>query len=231
MPEATAADRPPALSEGLIEALSRAQSLGFLGDGPLSAQIDHALGFAEAVGTVLGTDWAPPSFLDLGSGGGLPGLVLADRWPTAQAVLLDAGARRADELLRAVDALGWADRVRVVRDRAESAGRDLTLRASQDLVVARSFGPPAATAECGAPFLVLNGLLVVSEPPLVPDRRPVQPVVGHDDRWPADQITRLGLEAIAFAQVPFGYQVLHQVEVCPERYPRRDGVPAKRPLF
>ena len=45
--------------------------------------------------------------------------------------------------------LGWADRVRVVRARAEEAGRREDLRGTFDLVVARGFGPPAVTAECG----------------------------------------------------------------------------------
>lgn len=181
--------------------------------------------------TLFGPDWEPPSFLDLGSGGGLPGLVLAHHWTTARAVLLDAAGRRTDELRRAVGELGWTGRVQVVRARAESAGRDAALRGTQSLVVSRSFGPPATTAECGAPFLALDGLLVVAEPPLAPGDKPEGRLVGHGDRWPIDRIGELGLEAVAFVQAPFGYQVLRQVEACPDRFPRRDGVPAKRPLF
>ena len=49
-------------------------------------------------------------------------------------------------------------------------------------MTARSFGPPAATAECAAPLLAVGGLLVVSEPPDGPDR------------WPADALAALGLE-------------------------------------
>ena len=118
-----------------------------------------------------------------------------------------------------------------MRARAESAGREAALRGRQSLVVSRSFGPPATTAECGAPFLALEGLLVVAEPPLALGEKPEGQRVGHADRWPIDRIGVLGLEATAFVQAPFGYQILRQVEPCPDRFPRRDGVPAKRPLF
>jgi 16S rRNA (guanine527-N7)-methyltransferase len=124
----------------------------------------------------------------------------------------------------------------VMRARAEDAGRDPALRASQDVVVARSFGGPAVVAECAAPLLRPAGLLVVSEPPVsngpVPhgNRQP-RLVVGHPDRWPFGPLSELGLQPVAFAIFGFGYQVLQQEAPCPERYPRRSGIPAKRPLF
>ena len=55
------------------------------------------------------------------------------------------------------------------RPAAEAAGHDPLLRGQFDLVTARSFGRPAVTAECAAPFLRREGLLVVSEPPDSPE--------------------------------------------------------------
>ena len=96
----------------------------------------------------------PARWLDLGSGGGLPGLVLAQHWPDTPAVLLDASERRTAFLSEAVLELGWADRVHVVRARAEEAGSVHSgFRAGFDVVWARSFGSPPVTAECAAPFL------------------------------------------------------------------------------
>ena len=182
----------------------------------------HALGFARAAAAYGG---GPGDFVDLGSGGGLPGLVLAAEWPTSRVLLVEANQRRAEALRRALDELGWGHRVQVLRIRAEEAGRDPALRGSQTLVVARSFGPPAVVAECGAPLLRLGGLLVVSEPP---------PGAGDEAaavRWPSVPLGDLGLEATGIWQGEFGYQVLTQVAPCPTRYPRRPGIPAKRPLF
>lgn len=176
--------------------------------------IAHALGFAEAVANTA------PSFVDLGSGGGLPGLVLAAVWPEAEAVLLDSNERRTAFLADAVMALGWEGRVRVVRSRAEEAGRDPALRGRFPLVVSRSFGPPPVTAECAAPLLQLDGRLVVSEPP------------ENASRWPADGLGVVGLAVDRRVETPAGrFQVLVQEGPCPERFPRRVGVPGKRPLW
>lgn len=159
--------------------------------------------------------------LDLGSGAGLPGLPLALLWPESRWTLVDAGGRRVEFLAAAVDALGIGDRVRVVEGRAEELARREELRGRFDLVVARGFGPPAVTAECGAGFLAVGGRLVVSEPP-----------GGRPDRWPAAGLAALGMEPAATVEAGgASYAVVRQGAPCPDRYPRRVGIPAKRPLF
>ena len=206
----------------LIEVLERSRGLGFLGPGSVRVHVDHAAGFAAGTGR-----W-PAQFLDLGSGGGVPGLVLARWWPESQAVLLDARERRCSFLREAVRELDLDGRVVVVWARAEEAGHRDYLRGAFDLVVARGFGPPAVTAECGAPFLRVGGMLAVSEPPHDGDTGgPGDP----SGRWPARWLARLGLAVGPSWTDGFRYQALDQVEPCPERYARNPGVPVKRPLF
>ena len=236
--------------------LGRSRSFGFLGPGALGPQVLHALGFADAVSAVAARTGdpdlaAPDAVLDLGSGGGLPGLVLAERWPAAALVLLDANERRTSFLAAEVERLGWGPRVIVVRARAEEAGRRLELRGAFDVVVARSFGPPPVTAECGSPFLRVGGLLVVSEPPVdgeggargeggsagdgiarPGDGEAVAGAGAAGARWEPDGLAEVGLEVLGtFAAGPYGYQVLRQVVSCPDRYPRRVGIPVKRPIY
>jgi 16S rRNA (guanine527-N7)-methyltransferase len=214
----------PRQRESLERVLSQAQQRGFLGPGPVGPQIDHALGFAQAAG--------PPDgdALDLGSGGGLPGLVLGVVWPEVRWLLLDAQLRRVTFLSAAVDELGLAERVRTLQARAEEVGRDERHRGKYSLVVSRSFGPPAVVAECGAPLLRVGGHLVVSEPPGSED--------GADKkRWPLADLTPLGLEpdpadkATGYRSTAAGFARFVQARPCPDRYPRRVGVPARRPLF
>jgi 16S rRNA (guanine527-N7)-methyltransferase len=209
----------------LVEQLERSRALGFLGPGPVEPHIDHARRFAAAL-EGLGASVAarPVRALDLGSGGGLPGLVLVSAWPTTDWCLLDANQRRTEFLQDAVDELGLAERVAVRRGRAEELAHDPSLRCTFDLVVARSFGRPAVTAECAAGFLAVGGSLVVSEPPSV--QREGDPADGP--RWDPDGLAQLGLEDRGQHA---GCQVLRAIEPCPERYPRRIGIPAKRPLF
>ena len=101
------------------------------------------------------------------------------------------------------------------------------MRGGFDGVLARSFGRPAVVAECAAPLLHPGGWLVVSEPP--PDRPGASPT---QDRWPAEALSSSsawsGKERL---REGFDYQILRQAQTCPERFPRRDGVPAKKPLF
>lgn len=213
---------PPSIPDmqvdALVGVLERSRAVGFLGDGPIGDQITHALGFLTALDVM---EAAPDRFLDLGSGGGVPGLVLAVAWPTTRATLLDAQQKRCQVLQDAVDRLEIGDRVRVARGRAEELGRDPDLRGGFDVVVARSFGPPAVVAECASPFLRVGGLLAVSEPP------------EDTDRWPAAGLAELGLERRDTAGHRDGprIQVLHQASELHDRYPRRVGIPAKRPLF
>ena len=138
---------------------------------------------------------------------------------------LDAGGRGpAARIVPRQDAaarLGCSARVQVVAERAEIVGRNQAYRSAAPLVVARSFGAPAVTAECASPLLAPGGLLIVSEPP------------GSDGvRWDPAGLALLGAAAERVARTAKGtFQVIRQVSPCPDRYPRRVGVPAKRPLF
>jgi 16S rRNA (guanine527-N7)-methyltransferase len=179
----------------------------------VEAHIDHSRAFAELV--------QPPTLaVDLGSGAGIPGLVLALLWPTSRWVLLDSSHRRTRSLGDAVDALQLSPRVVVRCQRSEEAGRDPTLRGKADLVTARGFGPPAVTAESAAPFLAVGGFLVVSDPP-----------GGQPSRWSGPGLALLGLEPDHAVEAPVALQRLRQITPCPDRFPRRPGIPEKRPLF
>ena len=202
----------------LVQSLfSTAQELGYIGSAPVDVQIERSLAF-----TVI----AHPArlALDLGSGGGLPGLVLALAWRNTHWYLVDSSHKRTEWLKSAVISLGLADSCHVLCERAENLGRG-ELRATFDLVTARSFGPPGPTAECAAPLLRVGGELVVAEPP--------GPTT---TRWPSRGLDELGMSCVATEAVgtPAGPVTLSRLVArlgCPERYPRRVGIPFKRPLF
>jgi 16S rRNA (guanine527-N7)-methyltransferase len=200
-------------SPPLLDVLERARRLGVLGPGPVMEHVAHAEGFLNALDEVP----AGSKVLDLGSGGGVPGLIVAEARPDLEVVLLDSLERRVALLSEAVVAMGWQGRVSTELARAEETGRSPLWRGKIDAVTARSFGPPATVAECAAPLLRVDGVLVVSEPP------------EETDRWEAEGLALLGLVDEG-APVP-GMRRLRQTVSCPESYPRRVGLPAKRPLF
>jgi 16S rRNA (guanine527-N7)-methyltransferase len=198
----------------LVEALARAQRLGYLGSAPVPTHLRHSQAFLAAV---------RPSdrVVDLGSGGGVPGLVIAAARSAAAVRLVEASEGRADHLRRAVLAMDLEPRVTVDQRPAELVGRDASLRASFDVVTARGFGPPAVVAECAAPLLRVGGRLVVSEPP------------GSDgSRWTGLTATDLpfGPPAV-WTSVQATLVAIELTGPCPDRYPRAVGVPARRPLF
>ena len=194
--------------------LEQARRLGFLGPGPIEDHIDHARAYVRhppVAKASLG--------LDLGSGGGIPGLVLAWLLPASTWVLLDAHRARTAFLVDAVERAGLTGRVSVVTARAEALGRDDAHRRRYDVVVARAFGRPAVVAECGAPLLRAGGGLVVSEPPEA------------SERWSTSGMAELGLALDRVDAGPPRMALLVQRSPCADRYPRRVGVPGKRPLW
>ncbi len=136
---------------------------------------------------------------------------------------MDGSERRTDFLSAEIADWDRGSTMVVVRGRAEEVGRDDRYRGMFELVTARSFGRPAVTVECGAPLLGPGGVMVVSEPP-------------HEDveaRWPVEGLVEVGLTRRMRTRFNgrFGYQVLLKSGKTPDRYPRRVGIPAKRPLF
>jgi 16S rRNA (guanine527-N7)-methyltransferase len=163
----------------LVAVLEDAQRLGFLGSRPIPEVIEHARGFVRAVravGTVR-------SVLDLGSGGGVPGLVIAHDLPSTHVTLLDRRAKRTDALERVVLRLGWGHRVSVVCQDVATFGPD----ASFDAVVARGFGPPAFTLTCAARLVRSGQPIVISDPP-------------GGNRWDAGLLERLSLQRVSLPE-------------------------------
>jgi 16S rRNA (guanine527-N7)-methyltransferase len=212
------------ISLPLRKALDQSKAFGFLGPGPVEVAIDHAAGFLDVAATALGSESAGQGFwVDLGSGGGVPGLVGIDRLPDSRWWLVDAQAKRIRFLESVIAEWDATDRVEVVLGRAEEVcrARVADIGDGADIVVARGFGPPALTAECAVGFLRLGGLLIVSEPP-----------DSNGERWAGLQGSALGLE---FAGVQrsgqFGYAVFHQARPAERGYPRTGSALVKKPVF
>ncbi len=201
-------------SGGLARVLERSRALGFLGPGPIDAQIAHARLFWEA----LAADWPEAGgslMADLGAGGGLPSLPLLVGHPGLRVVMVDAIQKRASFLVWATLELGLAERSDVWCGRAEVFGHEGGRRGIFDAVVARGFGPPSSTLECGAPLLRPGGRLVVSEPP------------GYRE-YPAGGLVRCGLVMVAQRA---GCAVFERQGEVDPALPRSARLQEREPLF
>jgi hypothetical protein len=178
--------------------------------GPLGETAERAFAMGERF-----SQQVPAGLVvDLGAGGGVPGLVIG--WQRTDIVLrmVERRATRADLLRRLVLRLNIGDRCSVATADAADIGHLETWRGLADAVTARSFGPPAAVAEAASPLLRVDGILLVAEPP---DATPA--------RWPAEELARLGLSDEG---VTDGLRQLRQLLPCPAQFPRRRLHP---PLF
>lgn len=205
----------------VVAAEGPAHSAGFLRFGPLDG-VSSPSGWSVLHGSGVAGPPAGALAVDLGTGGGIPGLVLATltmcRW-----VLVDRGERRGSFLRWAVRRLCLGDRVEVVVADAVEVGRG-PLRGKANLVTARGFAPPGPTAECGAPLLLPGGLLVVSEPP--------DTTRGQAGRWEDGGLRTLGLEDRGGWYTGLaGYRAMELVADCPDRFPRRFNRQTADPLI
>jgi 16S rRNA (guanine527-N7)-methyltransferase len=199
--------------------LEDARDAGFLGPGPVASHLAHAAGFGDIAEAALGR--APHSFADLGTGGGVPGLVLASRWGDARCVFIESNRKRSEALRWAIVRLGFESRAAVIEERAEVVGRDPACRERFELVTARSFAAAAPTAEIAAGLVAIGGSVVVSEPP--------EP---EPDRWPAVNLRQISLGPAEIRMAAAAhFAVMTKLEPVPEEYPRRVGRPVKRPLW
>ena len=194
--------------------LREAQVRGLVGPRELPSAINHARELGKVATESLSVS---PRALDIGSGGGLPGLVLAVDWLTWSWVLLDSYHRAAVFLREAVEALPLGDRVRVAEARVEDFARDPQEKGAYGLVMGRSVAALAAMCEYAAPLLEVGGRLVVSQPP------------GRSGVVSDQALDRLGMRLERVTTEPSA-AVFQQVAACPPEFPRRAGMAVKRPL-
>jgi 16S rRNA (guanine527-N7)-methyltransferase len=230
----TPSELAPEVQWQLERLLAEARRISLLGPESVARHLEHSLGFSDLVLEALGHSdrsvATPGRVLDLGSGAGLPGLVLAASHPSLPVTLVEGSERRASWLASSVRTLGL-DNVSVLGIRAEVLGREPSIRGRCAIVTARSVGRPGVVAEYAAPLLRPGGVLIVSEPP-ADLKGGSSEELNSQRRWPEDSLAEFGLGSPVRREVRGRrYALLTQERACPDRFPRRVGVPAKQPRF
>lgn len=161
------------------------------------------------------------SVVDVGSGGGMPGLPLKIARPELRVVLVESDRRRAAFLVHAAATLGLAD-VEVVTDRAETAGAaGSPLRESFDAAVCRALAPMPVLVELCLPFVRVGGRLLAM-------KGQVEEAAGA--------IAMLGGGPVEVVPAPSDARergvvaIVPKIAPTPAAYPRRPGLPSRRPL-
>lgn len=167
------------------------------------------------------------SLLDVGSGAGFPGLPLKIVRPSLRVIFLDS-ARKKMEVVQEVCRRRLGLRNAEIRwARAEDLGHDSVHREAYDRATARALGHLSVVCELCLPFLKIGGILIAQKGPEVEAELDA-------GRKAADVLGGLVTRDISLQLPILGDArrliVVQKVAPTPERFPRRPGVPAKRPL-
>lgn len=181
--------------------------------------VPECAGVARLLGPAAGSSW-----VDLGTGGGLPGLVLAILRPDVSWTLVDATAKKVAAVQGFADELGL-ENVTTLAGRAEQLARDPDRRGRYDGVVSRALARLVVACELSRGFVRPGGVIAAVKGP----------------RWREElaeatpALPELRLSAVATAAVPGAVRASVLVTMradgpVPAAYPRRDGLPAAAPL-
>lgn len=169
---------------------------------------------------------AGATLIDVGSGGGLPGIPLAVARQELQVTLLESTGKKAAFLKRCVAEIPLPN-VKVVQDRAETVGQDRAHRQTYDAVVCRAIGPLREVLEYTLPLAKVGGTVLAMKGPKAEQEL--------DEA--GDAIDALGGGEIqVFEAYPEGSEqntvivVVAKERPTPKTYPRRPGVPRQAPL-
>jgi 16S rRNA (guanine527-N7)-methyltransferase len=169
---------------------------------------------------------APPRVIDVSSGGGFPGLPLKIVCPNWQLTLLEAVRKKVLFLEHVVGRLQLTE-VQIIHGRAEDLGRDLAHREQYDLVLARAVADLPVLVEYALPLIRGGGALVAQKGRQVEDEvERARPAMN----WLGGRLDAVIPVLLPDLDEPRHLLRIVKIASTPGKYPRRAGVPEKRPL-
>jgi len=189
-------------------------------------QIKHFLDSLSCLLVLAGSPIDRWRHLDIGAGAGFPGLPLKIARPQMELTLLEAKKKRVRFLQRLVERLELPG-VAIIRGRAEELGRQSGHREEYDLVLARAVATLPVLLEYALPLCRMGGIFLAQKGPDIKEELETSHV--------ALRVLGGRLREVRGLELPYsmGHRnlvVVEKVAPTPEKYPRRPGVPAKRPL-
>ena len=185
----------------------------------LGLHIRECVALAGALDIMPGSAW-----VDVGTGGGLPGLVLALVRPESCWVLIDATAKKVEEVRSSATALELRN-VEVLHGRAETLARDPELRGRFDGAITRAVGPLPVVMELTRGFVRAGGTIAA-----VRGRRWAEELAAARPAARALRVRDIHSASISTADRETWVVTMRADGPVPPAYPRRDGVPRSKPL-
>lgn len=164
--------------------------------------------------------------IDVGTGAGFPGLPLAIMCPHTRFTLVDATLKKVKYLRETCSELGLTN-VEILWGRAEELAHQRSLREGFDVAVTRAFGALDIVWECTLPFVKTDGISIAYKGPKVDEELEIgkltAPLVGG-------KIEAVFKFVLPTSNLCRALVVARKVGSAPYRFPRRPGIPEKRPM-
>ena len=189
-------------------------------------QVKHFLDSLTMVPLIKEKSSGSFSIIDVGTGAGFPGIPLKIAMPEIKVTLLEATAKKVLFLEHIIKELKLVD-IEVITGRAEEAAQKPEYREKFDIVVARAVAELAVLAELTLPFCAVGGYLIAQKKGdiQVELEKSLNAIEMLGGRLSSIEKIRLeGLEDMRYLVV------IDKVKSTPEKYPRRPGMPEKRPI-
>jgi len=164
--------------------------------------------------------------LDLGTGGGLPGLVLAIQKPDIQFTLVDSIKKKCAAISDMVKKLSLKN-VTVICARAEDLAHDPVYREKFDIVIARAVAPLPTLLELGSGFIRRGGIFIAYKGPKYNEELPISKNAMIEMNFDIEKIHHYRLSG---ADVSFTLLIFTKNRPLNSNYPRQNGLPSKKPL-
>jgi len=193
---------------------------------PIEIIIKHFLDSLTCIKTIKSENLSHNCLLDVGTGPGLPGIPLKIMFPSINLFLLEAQRKKAAFLAEVIARLNLLDTYLLI-GRAETFGKNQEYRERYNIVVSRAVAPLNILVEYCLPFVKLGGVLIAQKGKSyiqeLKDSTEAIRLLGGD----LDEINKVILPIIK--QERFLLKIV-KIAHTPIKYPRREGIPRKRPL-
>ena len=187
------------------------------------AQAIHFLDSLAIAGALPSETMAARNFVDVGAGGGFPGIPMKIAFPGLSGLLVDATAKKVEFLRNMIDVLELTE-LEATHARAETLGRREATRERFDMVFARAVASTPILVELTLPLCRIGGVVAL-----------------HKTRAAAEEIAAAGMaietmggttrEVVNAGGDNKVLAIIDKTRATPQQYPRRPGIPSKRPLL
>lgn len=175
----------------------------------------------------IGVSEDPPHIIDIGSGAGFPGIPLKIMFPKISLVLIDSIGKKTRFLQYIINILGLTNAA-VITGRAEELAHNALYREHFDMAISRAVGSFATVIELMLPFCSLGGVSIIQKKGDIREElnngQKALNILGGR----LTEIKTINLEEIGEERL---LVVVEKVVNTPEMYPRRAGIPTRRPLL